>query len=59
VEKQLSSIGIRLLYLDKIEYDRNLPLLQTKLDKLTMARLWAKGAEMSLEQGIAFALTGQ
>lgn len=59
VEKQLSSIGIRLLYLDKIEYDRNLPLLQTKLDKLTMARLWAKGGEMSLEQGIAFALTGQ
>ena len=56
VETQLSSMGIRLLYLDKIEYDRNLPLLETKLEEKTLNRLRAQGKEMSLEEAIAFAL---
>ena len=55
VETQLSSIGIRLLYLDKIEYDRNLPLLETKLEEEALNRLRAQGKEMSLEEAIAFA----
>jgi len=56
VETQLSSFGIQLLYMDKIEYDRNLTLLQEKLEEKTFARFWAKGKEMTLEQTIAFAL---
>ncbi len=55
-EKQLSSIGIQLLYLDKIEYDHNLPLLSEKLDEKTLTRFRAKGNGMTLEQAIAFAL---
>jgi predicted ATPase/DNA-binding SARP family transcriptional activator len=56
VEKQLSSFGIRLLHLDRIEYDRNLSLLFEKLDEKTLARFWAKGKGISLEQAIAFAM---
>jgi non-specific serine/threonine protein kinase len=56
VEKQLSSFGIQLFYMDKIEFDRNLPLVFEKLDEKTLARLRAKGNGMTLEQAIAFAL---
>jgi predicted ATPase len=52
----LSSIGLRLLFVDKIEYDRNLTLLQEKLEEKTFARFWAKGMGMTLEQTIEFAL---
>ncbi len=55
-EKQLSSIGIRLFYMDKIEYDCNLPLLAEKLDEKTLTRFWTQGKGMTLEQAIAFAL---
>ena len=56
VETQLPSIGIRLLYMDKMEYDRTLALLSAKLGEKTLATFWAKGKGMSLEQAIAFAL---
>jgi hypothetical protein len=56
VETLLSTIGIRLLYLDKIEYDRNLHLLHEKLDEKTLTKFWAKGAAMSLDDAIALAL---
>lgn len=59
VETQLSLIGIRLLYLDKIEYDRNLALLHEKLDEKTLARFWAKGRGLTFEQAIEFALKDQ
>jgi hypothetical protein len=41
---------------DKIEYDRNLTLLQEKLEEKTFARFWAKGMGMTFEQTIEFAL---
>jgi predicted ATPase/DNA-binding SARP family transcriptional activator len=56
VETQLVSIGIRLLYMDKMEYDRKLAVLQTKLDQHTLKKFWEKGNGMSLEQAIGFAL---
>lgn len=52
VETQLSSIGIRLLYMDKIEYERSLALLREQLDETMLAKFWAKGREMYLEEGI-------
>jgi len=56
VESQLVSFGIRLLYIDKMEYDRNLALLQSELDKRKLAKFWAEGKAMSLDDAIAFAL---
>jgi predicted ATPase/DNA-binding SARP family transcriptional activator len=56
VETQLSSIGIRLLFMDKIEYERNLTLLRTQLDQKIFHKFWAKGKTMSLDEAIAFAL---
>ena len=55
VEAQLASTGLQLLYVDKIEYDRNLPLLEGKLDEKTLARFFEKGKRMTLEEAIAFA----
>jgi len=56
VETQLASLGIRLLYMDKMEYDRNLAVLQTNLDERTLKKFWGKGNSMSLEETIRFAL---
>jgi hypothetical protein len=56
VETQLSSMGIRLLYMDKIEYEHNLTLLRTQLDEKDCSNLWAKGRTMTFEQAIALAL---
>jgi hypothetical protein len=42
--------------MDKMEYDRNLAVLQTKLDEPTLKKFWAKGNEMSVEETIKFAL---
>ena len=56
IETQLASLGIRLLYMDKMEYDRNLALLHTNLDENTLKKFWTKGNTMSLEQTISFAL---
>jgi non-specific serine/threonine protein kinase len=56
VETQLASLGIRLLYTDKIEYDLRLAELQTKLDPHILKKFWEIGNGMSLDQAIAFAL---
>jgi len=56
VESRLASIGVGLLYMDKMEYERNLALLHTNLDEKALAKFWAKGKAMSFEDAIAFAL---
>ncbi len=56
VETQLTSIGIQLLFVDKMEYERNLALLHTQLDEKILNKFWFKGKEMTMEQAIAFAL---
>jgi non-specific serine/threonine protein kinase len=56
VETQRASLGIRLLYMDKLEYDRKLTVLQTKLDQQALEKSWEKGNRMSLDQALAFAL---
>jgi non-specific serine/threonine protein kinase len=56
VETQLSSIGVRLTYMDKMEYERNLSVLRANLDVNTLAKFWAKGKAMSLDETIDFAL---
>jgi non-specific serine/threonine protein kinase len=56
VDALLGSLGIQLLYVDKMEFERNLIFLRTQLDEGTLTHFWARGREMSLQQAIAFAL---
>jgi hypothetical protein len=56
VETQLAALGMRLLPVDKMEYDRNLALLCTQLGEKVFNKTQGKGREMSLDEAIAFAL---
>ena len=56
VETQLASLGMRLLPVDKMEYERNLAVLRAELDEKTLTKFWTKGKEMSLDDAIACAL---
>jgi tetratricopeptide (TPR) repeat protein len=56
VETQLAAMGMRLLPVDKMEYERNLAHLRAKMDKKAFIKFWAKGKRMSLEQAIVLAL---
>jgi tetratricopeptide (TPR) repeat protein len=56
VETQLASLGIRLLYMDKMEYDRNLALVRAELDEQALRQFWGEGNNMSLAEAIRFAL---
>jgi predicted ATPase/DNA-binding SARP family transcriptional activator len=56
VEMQLDSIGVRLLFLDKKEYELNLAFLRANMDEKLFAKFWSKGQVMSLEQAIASGL---
>jgi predicted ATPase/DNA-binding SARP family transcriptional activator len=55
VETQLAAMGMRLLPVDNLEYDRNLAVLRAGLDMHSLAKFWAKGNKMSLKDAIAFA----
>ena len=56
VESQLASTGIRLLPVDKMDFERSSATLRIQLDEKAFSKLCAKGQKMSLEQAIAFAL---
>jgi non-specific serine/threonine protein kinase len=56
VESQLASLRIRLLYMDKMEYDRNLALVRAELDEQALRQFWGEGNNMSLAEAIRFAL---
>ena len=56
VETQLAAMGMRLLPVDNLEYERNLSILRAGLDMHILAKFWAKGNDMSLEDAIAFAV---
>lgn len=56
VDTQLTSIGIQLLFVDRIKYERNLAFLHETVDQKALATYWEKGKRMRLEQAIAFAL---
>jgi non-specific serine/threonine protein kinase len=48
----------RLLQIDQMEYERNLALLHTQLDKETFTNFWARGSAMTLENAISYVLEG-
>jgi tetratricopeptide (TPR) repeat protein len=55
VESQLSALGIRLLHVDGLEYERNLALLREKMQEKTLTKAWKKGKRLSRVEAIAFA----
>jgi tetratricopeptide (TPR) repeat protein len=56
VETQLAAMGMRLLPVDKTEYERNLAQLRANMDKKAFLKVWPQGKRMSLEQAIVLAL---
>jgi tetratricopeptide (TPR) repeat protein len=56
VEKQLTTLGIPLLLVDRMEFERNVASLREALDAKSLRKLQAAGAAMSMEQAIEFAL---
>jgi tetratricopeptide (TPR) repeat protein len=56
VEAQLKAIGMRLLPIDKMEYERNLAVLYSALDEKMLNRFKSKGREMALEDAVTYAL---
>jgi predicted ATPase/class 3 adenylate cyclase/DNA-binding XRE family transcriptional regulator len=46
----------RLLQIDQMEYERNLALLHTQVDKQTLATFWTRGSAMTLENAISYLL---
>jgi predicted ATPase/DNA-binding SARP family transcriptional activator len=56
VETQLAAMGMQLLPVDKMEYERNLAQLRAEFDERTLIKSWAKGKKIALEQAISFAL---
>jgi non-specific serine/threonine protein kinase len=53
VESRLSAVGIRLLYLDRLEYEKSVLEIRARLAEKTLEKLWAKGKAMSFEGAIA------
>ena len=56
VSALLTARTIRLLPIDQIEYDRNVSSLRSQLDPATLENAWAKGAKMTLEKAVEYAL---
>jgi predicted ATPase/DNA-binding SARP family transcriptional activator len=56
VDSQLAAVSVKLLYMDRMEYERNLAILREKLTKKAFDKCWAKGHAFSLDEAIAMAL---
>ena len=58
VEVLLGIRSIRMLQIDQMEYDRNVSTLRAQMNSATLEKAWAKGAAMTMEQAVSFALEG-
>lgn len=56
MEAELQRLGIRLLYMDRLEYEQTLTEMRAGLAPRKLEQLWAKGLKMSLEKATALAL---
>jgi predicted ATPase len=56
VDSQLAAIRVKLLYLDRIEYERNLAVLRRHLSDAVLDECWAEGRALSMDQAIELAL---
>jgi predicted ATPase/DNA-binding SARP family transcriptional activator len=56
VETLLNSMHIRLVYMDRLERERNLSILYDQLVPASLEQAWKEGTSMSLEQAVEFVL---
>ena len=56
VESLLNARRVRMLHVDRMEFDRNVSTLRSQLNSETLGQAWAKGKTMSLNEAIALAL---
>ena len=54
----LESMHTRLMPYDQERYDHHLADLRAQLDPAVFAAAWAEGRALTMEQAVAFALTG-
>ncbi len=59
VDTYLESMKIRLVYMDRLERERNLSILRGRSEQAVLAQAWQQGTLMSIEQAIKFALQEQ
>jgi predicted ATPase len=52
----LGARNMRMLQIDQLEYERNVKILRSQLDEKALAKSWAKGSGLSLDEAIALAL---
>jgi non-specific serine/threonine protein kinase len=52
----VNAIGIRLLYIDQMEYERNLVLIREQLDVQTLSKFWVRGQKLSFQEAITYSL---
>ena len=56
VQALLHARAVRLLPTDQMEYERNVSSLRSQLNPATLEKAWTKGAEMTMERALEFAL---
>jgi hypothetical protein len=49
IDAALSAMGIRLLHMDRRQYERNLAFLQAKLGEKTLNKFWSRGGPLPFE----------
>ncbi len=59
VENLLNRIGVPLFFADTVEYERCMARLKEMLEKKAFSSAWSRGAKMTLEQAMEFALEGE
>jgi hypothetical protein len=56
VESHLNKVGSPLFYSDKIEYQLGVSNLRNQLRGIALEKAWNKGAQMTMEEAVEFAL---
>jgi tetratricopeptide (TPR) repeat protein len=59
VHALLEAKRIRLVHMDRLEYDRNVSIVRKELSPVSFDKAWGKGGGMSLENTVAFAMGGR
>ena len=59
VQALISETNLRILQIDRIEFERNLAALHDQLDQSVLEKAWAKGEAMTFEQAVEFTLKGK
>jgi tetratricopeptide (TPR) repeat protein len=58
VEALMGSKNIRLVYMDRMERERNVSIVREQLSQAALGKSWKKGRSMTMEQAVDFAIHG-